>query len=344
MKLNLFIIFLASTGLLNAVFLTLVLFFSKTGNIRANRVLGLLTFSIALKIYNGLALHMYQSWTLIDCIFAVIADVGYLSFGPLLLLYVLYTLDSSKVQPLYWLLLLPSFVPFYIWFNRYPEMSLWVFQSWFLIFLLYTVYTVIKFYSKSSSNFLISQKMRMITIITFMFILWLCIFSFMINETLYLIELGAFLAVLFYVFIFLLMRFNQNKISSEKIENYQNSNLSDNESALILDAILKLFKENPVYRDQEITLPKVAKLISVAPHKLSQVINQRLEMNFNEFVNSYRIRDIKKALVSDAYENYTIAGIAFDHGFNSLSTFNTFFKKSTGQTPTQYRASYVMKN
>ncbi|MFO7658659.1 MAG: helix-turn-helix transcriptional regulator [Bacteroidales bacterium] len=99
-----------------------------------------------------------------------------------------------------------------------------------------------------------------------------------------------------------------------------------------------------LYIDSEITLPKVAEKINVRTYKLSHVINQRTNMTFNEYINTFRIKDIKKALKLKDYKEDKIASIAFDYGFNSLSVFNTAFKKFTGYTPSQFRNEDVSFN
>jgi AraC-like DNA-binding protein len=40
---------------------------------------------------------------------------------------------------------------------------------------------------------------------------------------------------------------------------------------------------------------------------------------------------------------FTIAAIALDSGFNSVSSFNDLFKKRFGTTPSQYRQQHVSK-
>ncbi len=58
--------------------------------------------------------------------------------------------------------------------------------------------------------------------------------------------------------------------------------------------------------------------------------------NFSDFVNNYRIEEFKSKIQDPGNKKYTILSIAMDCGFNSKSSFNTVFKKLTGQTPTQY--------
>jgi len=54
-------------------------------------------------------------------------------------------------------------------------------------------------------------------------------------------------------------------------------------------------------------------------------------------VNHYRVEEAKQLLLEPAKEDHKIASIAYDAGFNSLSTFNDVFKKITGTTPSQFR-------
>ncbi|MFN7330206.1 MAG: helix-turn-helix domain-containing protein [Bacteroidota bacterium] len=49
------------------------------------------------------------------------------------------------------------------------------------------------------------------------------------------------------------------------------------------------------------------------------------------------MEESKRLLHLVEFKNQTIASIAFEVGFNSLSSFNTAFKKETGETPMAYR-------
>jgi len=103
--------------------------------------------------------------------------------------------------------------------------------------------------------------------------------------------------------------------------------------SLITDYIIK----NELYKDHNISLGKLAKSLSMTPHIVSQVINEQFSCNFNDFINSYRVEEAKKMLSDPALKNITVASISYDCGFNTLSAFNTAFKKFAGLTPSQYR-------
>ena len=64
-------------------------------------------------------------------------------------------------------------------------------------------------------------------------------------------------------------------------------------------------------------------------------------MNFNDFVNSYRIEEFKRLAQQEDYQNHTLLAIAFIVGFNSKSAFNRSFKKLEDCTPREYLKGVV---
>lgn len=86
-----------------------------------------------------------------------------------------------------------------------------------------------------------------------------------------------------------------------------------------------------------LTLEQLAHQLDMPQRTLSNVINRHFGCNFFEFVNGYRIEEAKRLLADPAYRNRTVMEVMMDSGFNSKATFNTFFKKLMGMTPTQYR-------
>ncbi|AXE20330.1 hypothetical protein DR864_22585 [Runella rosea] len=92
-----------------------------------------------------------------------------------------------------------------------------------------------------------------------------------------------------------------------------------------------------LFLDSKLTLGSLAKKINISPHQLSYIINSEWKMNFNEFVNSYRINKAQTLLKNIDYQSATIFAIGIDSGFNSESSFYTAFKKATGLSPKRYR-------
>ncbi|TXT34170.1 MAG: regulatory helix-turn-helix protein AraC family [Chitinophagaceae bacterium] len=92
-----------------------------------------------------------------------------------------------------------------------------------------------------------------------------------------------------------------------------------------------------MYRDAELTLTDLATHLGTNASILSNVINRSFCMNFNDFVNQYRVNEVKAKLADQANAQFTIMSIAYDAGFNSKATFNRAFKKHTGAIPTKYQ-------
>jgi AraC-like DNA-binding protein len=104
--------------------------------------------------------------------------------------------------------------------------------------------------------------------------------------------------------------------------------------------ILQLMENEKIYLDDELSLPKLASLMSLSPNDLSYLINEGFNENFFQFINKYRVEEAKKLLLSDKYAHLNILGLAFESGFGSKSTFNATFKKMTGLSPSEFQKSF----
>lgn len=120
---------------------------------------------------------------------------------------------------------------------------------------------------------------------------------------------------------------------------YQNSNLSEQESEKILAAIQKYMNQDKPYLQSQLTIKDVADSLNINSKHLSQIINQQLGLNFFNYINEYRVKEVKSRITDPRYKHLSILGIGFDCGFNSKSSFNSVFKKVTGVTPTVYKSS-----
>jgi AraC-like DNA-binding protein len=104
-----------------------------------------------------------------------------------------------------------------------------------------------------------------------------------------------------------------------------------------INALTLFMQEHKPYLDHLLTLDSLAKQVFMPPRQLSQVINRHFKQNFFEFINCYRIEESKLLLSDKANTKLTMLDIMYQAGFNSKATFNTFFKKMVGLTPTQYK-------
>jgi AraC-like DNA-binding protein len=120
----------------------------------------------------------------------------------------------------------------------------------------------------------------------------------------------------------------------EDTRKYENSPISEDLKKEYLMKIEKAFTKE-VYVDPLITLDKLSKSIHIPKNHLSQIINESYELNFNEFINKYRIERAKR-LIEQSNEGAIFIDIAYSVGFNSKSTFNKAFRKFTGMTPSNY--------
>ncbi|HEY0320009.1 MAG TPA: helix-turn-helix domain-containing protein [Pyrinomonadaceae bacterium] len=118
---------------------------------------------------------------------------------------------------------------------------------------------------------------------------------------------------------------------------YETSSLTPERSERYIQKLLHCMETEKPFVDGELTLQKLAKKLSISPQHLSQIINERLNQNFVDFINTYRVEEAKKRLVAPAKKHYTILAIAEEVGFNSKSSFNLVFKKHTSMTPSEFR-------
>ncbi len=97
--------------------------------------------------------------------------------------------------------------------------------------------------------------------------------------------------------------------------------------------LLSYFKEDEPFLNPQLNLQFVAQVLELNNNKISFLINQAFDVNFNDFVNSYRLEHFKLIALDSNNSHLTILGLAYDSGFNSKTVFNTYFKKIEGVTP-----------
>jgi len=113
------------------------------------------------------------------------------------------------------------------------------------------------------------------------------------------------------------------------------------EANIYTQRLTELMTKQQLYLNPVLKVDDVAAELLISEKTLSSLINQNLGKNFNDYVNEYRIAEVKLKLSDPRNRNFTIAAIAFDCGFNSLATFQRVFKQFTGITPSKFQNSNI---
>ncbi len=120
--------------------------------------------------------------------------------------------------------------------------------------------------------------------------------------------------------------------------NEKNSSLTTEED---IDApfqrLKQLMEAKKLFKNPDLTLPILAKHFLISRHELSKLINENAGINFNRFVNEYRVEEAKKLLRNRAFDHLNMLGIAEEVGFRSKATFFSAFKQIQGTSPGKFK-------
>lgn len=118
--------------------------------------------------------------------------------------------------------------------------------------------------------------------------------------------------------------------------------ISDKSSAPIdheiCDKIKSEMEAKEYYLNQNLTLHDFAKEVQISSRRISTCINQSMGLNFNEWVNNFRVDNALNILMDKSKDHFSIEGVGIDSGFKSRSAMYTAFKKKTGQSPGNFRS------
>jgi AraC-like DNA-binding protein len=127
------------------------------------------------------------------------------------------------------------------------------------------------------------------------------------------------------------------KHNEEKTENKNFSRLTTHEIQSQVERINQLMALEKIYLNENLNLREFALHLKADPNFISFILNNYLGGNFYDFVNRYRIEEVKNKLNNPDYKHLSLLGIALESGFNSKTTFNRVFKQVMGITPTEFQ-------
>lgn len=97
-----------------------------------------------------------------------------------------------------------------------------------------------------------------------------------------------------------------------------------------------LMEQKALYRDKRLTKGQLANQIGWSETHLFNTLREGLHVNFNDYVNAFRVKEIKIRLKDPQSRDFTLLAIAEECGFNSKTSFYRTFKKFTDLTPSKY--------
>ncbi|MEL6719507.1 MAG: PAS domain-containing protein [Bacteroidota bacterium] len=119
-------------------------------------------------------------------------------------------------------------------------------------------------------------------------------------------------------------------------EKYHSSSLRGIDELKLYLELEKLLEEDKLYLDPDLSLRQLADRLATNTKYLSQVVNHLASCNFQQYLNTFRIKEVQKKIINKEYENLTLFGIALQCGFKNKSTFYKVFKEISGSTPKEY--------
>ncbi|MBK7871250.1 MAG: helix-turn-helix transcriptional regulator [Saprospiraceae bacterium] len=321
-------------GILQSLFFAIYFFLQKQSI--KNKLLAFLLLAVTVRLsksfvryYLNYEHHLYG-----------IGFIAFVALGPLSYFLIKAFLDSKfHWKPSYWwhfgiaiflystCLILPLID--YQWW-------IWTYRSIIIIEILYTGLAFKLWYNNYQAviNELYSEsKWLGILLLTILLVEWL----YLLNGFGWQVYFqGAFLYAGFVSVIgFIALQNAKSRSHSQpNVNKYSNSSLSKADIKHYSNLIEQALQAEKLYQDANLKLPHLANHLNIPLYQLSQIINQEFGVNFSELINSYRIKEAQLRLCNS---DDKILAIAYDCGFNSISAFNSAFKKTTGLTPSQFR-------
>lgn len=336
---NIVLIIISGLGVIHGLLLAAFLFFHKRGNSLSNQLLGFLLIILSFRVGKSVLLEFTPDLG-VKIIFIGLGSM--LLIGPIFYLFSKSLISRSfTISKSYILHFLPAFLGlcFGLWIEEsylksYP---IWIFllaygiyYGHYIIYIIYSYRLAFKYSTSSSANFQL-LRLSFFGLLAIWFVYFLNLFD---EDIPYIIGPVLYSIVAYSIsFVVIKNRFI-DKVDHEK---YKSTQIPEDLGEEIYSRIQKLMIVGKEFKNPDLTLKSLSEQLKQSPQIVSMVINQKSGKNFNSYINQYRIEEASKQLRDSKFEHYTISAIAMESGFNSISSFNTAFKKQTNLTPLAFR-------
>lgn len=337
---TLIVILLSSIGFLFSAFFSAYLLFLKKHRNHLQLLLGGLLLVLSLRIGKS----VFYNFTELPVVVKNIGLAANLAIGPFLLLYGKVLIQQHELQRKDIIHFLPAMI--YVVFSavipNQPGGEYWWRISYTFVIAQQLCYLgvsalLIKHW-KTAWNHV--QHKGFVLLWSAISVIWLTYLMIFLK----LLPVYLFGALAYSVLVILMAYFIvKEEYAFAPREKYGPHRLSPQDSQQHLVLIQEKVLQDQIYLNPKLSIQDLSAQTNLSSKVISQVINEQLQLNFSSFINTYRIEEAKKRLRAEAYRPYTIASIAYDCGFHSISSFNTTFKALTKQTPSQFRKAALKK-
>lgn len=111
----------------------------------------------------------------------------------------------------------------------------------------------------------------------------------------------------------------------------------------LFEQLTALMQQEKLYRNSELKLSHVAARLNTNTLYVSQLVKQRTQGSFTQYINSWRVEEVKQHIAIDHLQHLTLAALAEESGFSSKATFYRVFKETTGMSPNDYRKEMLQQ-
>lgn len=125
-----------------------------------------------------------------------------------------------------------------------------------------------------------------------------------------------------------------NRLLLEILQIYLRQCREDDEPRMVSHIIREAYRYMDKHYSESCTLSEIAEAVHLSANHLHKIFGESEGCTPYEYVTEKRIEKAKTLILMG---EYSLAQVALETGFCSQSHFTAVFKKSTGQTPAQYR-------
>lgn len=342
---SILLVLVSGLGVIHGLFLGLFLWFYKRGHQQVNKLVSILLLVLSFRVGKSVILEFAQ-YTDAKIIFIGLAFM--LAIGPIYLFLVKTVINQnysiSIRHSIHFIPLVLGLI-FGVWLEPFhlEELPMAVFFTSFAIYYFhYLIYIFIAYrlIRKEKNSVLSKEQSRFLLLVFYgLLVVWVVYFLNLIDEVVPYIIGPVLYTIVAYAISFIVIK--EGLIPKLNNDKYKTTALPEDQILTLYNRIENIIIEKEQYKDPDISLKKLSDQLHQSSQNISMAINRQSGMNFNQFINQQRVTEAQSLLQNPDLMHRTISSIAMDVGFNSISSFNTAFKKSVGKTPKAYRSEVL---